>query len=112
MLLCELFQPNHVAWLVQRLTKTMNMTPQQINNGWCGAFASRLARKLGKRAKTVSTTDLDGVFPGHRVVYYEGRYFDAESPEGVTDPKELAYSLRMRRIAAGEEDFSPEVYDA
>jgi hypothetical protein len=46
------------------------------------------------------------------VVYYEGRYFDAESPEGVTDPKELAYSLRMRRIAAGEEDFSPEVYDA
>jgi hypothetical protein len=109
MLLNELFRPKEIAWLCQRITRRMGMTPAQINNGWCMAFANNLQKALGPEAQVVSTTGLDGVFSGHKVVLYQGFYYDAESPEGVRDPRNLAYSQRMYRIADGLEDHPAEV---
>jgi hypothetical protein len=83
--------------------RSMKMSPQGINNGWCMAFAIKLKRMLGPEAKMLDTTSMSHpVFPGHWVVLYRGKYYDAESPQGVSDPAELAYSRRLRAIADSE----------
>lgn len=79
--------------------KDFQMSPWAINNGWCSAFASRLARRLGPEAKVVGTTGVPGAFPGHSAVFYKGLYYDAESPQGVPELKDLAYCIRLRAIA-------------
>jgi hypothetical protein len=84
-----------VERLVRTTARKMNMSPRAINNGWCWGFAKELARKLGNEAEVISTNDLEGVFPGHSVVLYRGRYYDAESPAGVVDPRDLHYSKRI-----------------
>jgi hypothetical protein len=105
----ELFQPRQIDWLISRLVRKSQMTPQQINNGWCWVFAVRLCKVLGADATIVNTTGHEGVFPGHSVVLYQGRYYDAESPQGVEKLTELAYSQRLLRIRDGLEEFSDEV---
>lgn len=80
---------------VRSLARSFNMSPEAINNGWCWGFATQLARKLGPEAEVISTNDLEGVFPGHSVVRYRGKYYDAESPAGVIDPRDLHYSKRI-----------------
>lgn len=78
--------------------------PEEINNGNCFGFAATLAGKIGDGARTVSTMGKPGVFPGHWVVEYKGRYYDAESPEGVDDLKDLRYSRRMYAFM-NDDDF-------
>lgn len=85
--------------------RSMRMSPWAINNGWCWGFANQLAKRLGDEAKVVGTTQMPGVFPGHSVVLYKGKYYDAESPQGVVDPTDLAYSKRLRAIADSEPDY-------
>lgn len=82
----------------------MAMSPWAINNGWCMGFALKLAKRLGPDAKVVSTTGVPGAFPGHSAVLYKGLYYDAESPQGVSELKDLAYCRRLRAIADSEED--------
>lgn len=97
---------NPVTQKVLQARREMKMSPWAINNGWCMAFALRLARKLGDGAELVSTTGVPGGFPGHSVVRYKGKFYDVESPEGVDSIPELAYCKRLRAIAdqPGEED--------
>lgn len=86
---------NPIERVARSLARDMKMSPKAINNGWCWGYANRLARKLGDGAEVISTAALEGVFPGHSVVLYRGRYYDAESPAGVVDPRDLAYSKRI-----------------
>lgn len=80
---------------IRQLGREMQMSPWAINNGWCWGFANRLAKALGPEAEVVSTTEMEGVFPGHSVVRYRGKYYDAETPRGVVDPRDLDYSKRL-----------------
>ncbi|MBY3157333.1 hypothetical protein HFO56_33960 [Rhizobium laguerreae] len=76
-----------------------------INNGWCHGFAVSLARRLGPDAHIVDslTRYRNGTFPGHWWVEYCGLHFDAETPEGVSDPRQMQYHRRMRAIADSPE---------
>jgi hypothetical protein len=84
------------AAIVQRVIDEYGMSPKYINNGWCFGFAGALQTALGDGAKIVNTGNLPGVFPGHSVVLYRGRYYDAETPNGVVDPLTLPYNIRIR----------------
>ncbi|TLX16747.1 hypothetical protein [Rhizobium sp. MHM7A] len=72
-----------------------------INNGWCWVFANGLAEKLGPDAKVVNSCHhyRDGTFPGHSWVEYNGLHFDAETPDGVSEPRQMQYHRRLRAIA-------------
>jgi hypothetical protein len=96
----------YIGDIVRNAVKDYSGSPKYINNGSCWGFACALARVLGPEAKVVNTTGLQGVFPGHSVVLYRGKYYDAESPDGVTDPKELAYSKRIYR-SMDHDDHDP-----
>jgi len=78
----------------------------EVNNGWCQAFASKIAKMLGPKAKVVNSTYdyKDGTFPGHSWVEFRGLHFDAESPFGETDPSQMQYHKRLRAIADSSED--------
>lgn len=105
---------NPVEKVVRTLARSFRMSPEAINNGWCWGFANSLARKLGPEAEVVSTTEMEGVFSGHSVVLYRGRYYDAESPEGVVDPRDLRYSKRIYSYDDGStlvESIVPDVQD-
>jgi hypothetical protein len=91
-----LFENDGTGDIVRRVMDEYGFSPKYINNGWCWGFAVQLAKALGPEAKVIDTTSLAGVFPGHSVVEFRGRYYDAESPDGVVDPKDLAYSKRLR----------------
>lgn len=86
----------------------------EVNNGWCSAFAYKLAKILGPKAKVVnSTTDYkDGTFPGHSWVEYNGYHFDAESPYGEKEPKDMQYHKRLRAVADSEGDEDMAVFKA
>lgn len=91
-----------VEFAVLMCRRDMQMSPKAINNGWCWGFAIKLEKMLGDGAEVVSTTGVEGAFPGHSAVLYRGRYYDAESPRGVDSIPELAYCRRMRAIADGD----------
>lgn len=88
-------------YIAQRLLKRMDMSPHQMNNGWCWAFAKRLAKEL-PGSEVISTTHYEGVFPGHSVVLYRGKYYDAENPEGVENMIDLDYNKRMQAAKEGD----------
>lgn len=54
-----------------------------INNGWCLVFAETVAERV-PGAKVVDAADL-GADPSvcHYVLVHNGRFYDAEAPEGM-----------------------------
>lgn len=98
----EQFTPKQIGYLVrQQIRKSGHDDAWEVNNGWCMAFANRLAERLGKDAKVVDSTHhyKQGTFPGHSWVEYHGMHYDAETPDGVSDPKQMQYHKRLRAIA-------------
>lgn len=87
----------NVPEVIKSLITDMRMSPKYINNGWCYGFAHRLATALGPEAKVISTTNQEDTFPGHSVVEYRGKFYDAETPNGVSLTKNLDYSKRIKQ---------------
>ena len=81
-----------------------------INNGWCQVFALRIAKELGPNAKVVNSCYhyWQGTFPGHSWIEYDGFHFDAETPDGVSDPVQMQYHRRFRAIVDSPDDVSEE----
>lgn len=96
---------SEVSKLIRKMINKTGEDAWEINNGWCWGFANRLAKELGPEAKVVnSTSDFkDGTFPGHSWVLYKGFHFDAESPFGEKEPKQMQYHRRLRAIADSPE---------
>lgn len=113
----EIITRDRIEYEARRLAYRYGMNPLEINNGWCFAYASSLADIVGNGAKVVGTTGYDGVYPGHSVVLYRGRYYDAENPEGVANMVELRYNKRMQGVLKGDpeaiaqHDSIPREYD-
>lgn len=78
---------------VLALIRRVKMTPDDINGGYCEEFAEALERKLP--GSFVVSTPLEGNYPPHSFIKYQGRYYDAEAPYGVTDPTQLPIFKRF-----------------
>jgi len=63
---------------------------KECNNGFCDIFAKNLSKYL-PGSKIMSTEDPRNETFGHVWVEYNGNYFDAETPNGVSSWKELPW---------------------
>lgn len=105
-----MFSPEQVGDIIRADIDTFGEDAWFINNGWCWAFALGLAKMLGSEAKVVNSSYHypEGTFPGHSWVEYNGMHFDAETPDGVSDPRQMQYHRRLRAIADSPEGKDPE----
>jgi hypothetical protein len=88
----------NVPAVVKKLVKEFGKTPYQINDGECDDFADKLQEQIG--GVFLQTAPWDGNFvssqlPGHAWVYWGGRHYDAETPNGVADWKQLPIFKKM-----------------
>ncbi len=99
------YSRSEVSKIIRKLIGKFGDDAWGINNGNCGVFAYRLAKVLGSAAKKVDsvTTYKDGTFPGHSWVEYNGYHYDAESPYGEKEPRDMQYHKRLRAIADSED---------
>jgi ATP-dependent phosphoenolpyruvate carboxykinase len=104
------FSREQVADIIRAKIDAFGEDAWFINNGWCQSFAIGVARTLGPDAKVVNslTQYRDGTFPGHSWIEYEGLHFDAETPDGVSNPREMQYHRRLRAIADSPEEKNEE----
>lgn len=63
---------------------------KECNNGFCDIFAQKLS-KLLPGSEIMSTEDNRSTTLGHVWVKYKNKYFDAETPNGVSDWKQLPW---------------------
>jgi len=69
-------------------------TPEMCNNGFCDLFAYKF-REEYPGAEIWNTYWSVGMTMGHVWVKYQGKYYDAEVPNGVEDWKDLPYIQRV-----------------
>jgi hypothetical protein len=67
---------------------------KECNNGFCDIFAKNLS-KYFPGSKIMSTEDPRNNTLGHVWVEYEGKYFDAETPDGVESWKQLPWMIEF-----------------
>jgi hypothetical protein len=71
-----------------------NFGGKECNNGFCDIFAKNLSKYL-PGSKIMSTEDPRNNTLGHVWVKYEGKYFDAETPNGVDSWKQLPWMIEF-----------------
>lgn len=69
-------------------------TPRDINHGWCGDFGDEVVERFPE-AETFWLDELGvpGEASAHRVVVWEGRWYDAECLDGVAPADVLTLPL-------------------
>ena len=80
-----------ISEIIKLLVEAYGEAPFDIDNGLCDYFASDLIQALesiGKAAEIDCTPD-DADLPGHCWAEVDGRFYDAETPFGVPDWREL-----------------------
>lgn len=92
-----------VTAFIYRLLRSWNRkgySPMSINCGDCDSFAQDLLTKFpegqmfwGDEIPKQFRTDVDP--EGHCFFKFKGRYYDSESPKGVSCPDQLHYYLRI-----------------
>lgn len=101
------YSPKQVGQIIRKKIDQFGEDAWYINNGWCQSFANKIADILGPEAKVVSSSHdyKNGTFPGHSWVEYKGKHYDAESPDGESNPKQMQYHRRLRALADSPEDM-------
>ena len=82
-------------------------TAWDINNGMCEEWAETAVRRIGGDAEAADLAALryekfglpDGIFEdvSHIVLILDGRFYDAQDIEGVSDPRQLQLIRRVSR---------------
>jgi len=67
---------------------------EECNNGFCDIFAQNLSKYL-PGSKIMSTEDDRSSTFGHVWIEYRGKYYDAETPNGVSSWKELPWMINF-----------------
>ncbi len=105
MRLCEIIAENANGSDIRGITKQelakTGMTRQAVNDGYCGFLADQVVRRLG-RGEVLSTEQykVDYPFPPppvHEWVFVDGKHYDAETVNGVANPRDLGYFRRHAR---------------
>lgn len=91
--------PATMRSVIRSLIKKYGGDPVHINSGDCHDFAEALLERMRKHdayaAALVTAHDLCYVeYGAHSWVYYDGKHYDAEAPNGVSDWLKLPFFLR------------------
>lgn len=100
--------PEKIEATIKQLVKEFGQDPQSINSGDCDRFAEELVARLkyGHAMETVGADEDDyddpedfdedmADVPNHAFVQIGNRYYDAETPQGVTNWWELPVYKRF-----------------
>ena len=82
-----------------------DMTPIWINHGYCHEFAEDLQERFPEA--TLYYTKSGPLTPYHWFIKIDGRYYDAEAPEGVMRIQDLPTFRRSNSKAFNLERFLP-----
>ena len=81
-------ESNDVSTIIKDLLKNSSCSIEEINNGQCEDFMMNLISELPEDA-IERTIPFDSELPGHYWVEFRGKHYDAETPDGVNDWREL-----------------------
>lgn len=83
-----------ISSVVRSVVDTYDISPYEINNGRCEEFMKNIMR-LSPATEECCTgfvlANENMTYPPHVWVYYNGKHYDAECPEGVSDFRELPF---------------------
>lgn len=69
------------------------MTPRDINNGGCEEFQQDVCKEapdaIEMCSESIEGSHAHPELPGHCWIFYDGKHYDAEIPEGTEDWKLL-----------------------
>jgi hypothetical protein len=98
-----------ISETIRDLVDEYNQHPYDINDGNCECFALDVQKRYPEVTVFWGDAILE-LFPKtyvdpspHCFVYYKGRFYDAEEPDGTLHPMFLPFYFRV----AGKEDFPP-----
>lgn len=80
---------------IRQLIDSWEETPKEINTGLCADFASALWEQ-DRTLNITSDEDQDGLEYTHTFIEHQGRFYDAETPDGVDDWRQLPIYARQR----------------
>lgn len=86
---------------IKSLVAKWNMSPEDINNGYCEEFADQIESRVPGATGVDSGIDSD--YGGHVFIQYGDLYYDAQNPNGVSDYRCLSFFTD--RVES--EQFSP-----
>jgi len=100
--LLENITPNDINLILKQTEKEQDLvvpnwekfTPEICNSGFCDIFANILAKKY-PGSEIWSSEDHDGNTFGHVWIKYQDKFYDAETPNGVNDWKQIPWSQRF-----------------
>jgi hypothetical protein len=98
-----------IIQLRERYINDLAIPLDRINNGWCAEFAEDVLKELGGSPDGVTIhedSELGNYDYSHTFLKFEGKFYDAEAPDGVEDwtrlplfvqhPELLSWELRNR----------------
>lgn len=83
------------------------MDPYHINCGDCEGFAMAVIRRLGGSSEELYelATDIESDYPGHVWIYFKGKHYDAECPDGVDKWDDLPLFKRYKAWLRGDLEY-------
>lgn len=92
--------------VIRSLHKNYKCTPYEINNGQCDAFANDIIQHMGGSVWTSGLSSETGDFnnlPTHDFVEHKGKFYDAETPDGVDEWHQLPIFQKAMKEHTGLE---------
>jgi len=84
-----------ISQVIRDLVVAFEMTPAEINHGYCADFAHAIWEKFGRDYNKITFTDTvdaggeEESIGWHVWIIYQGKHYDAACPDGVKDWKDL-----------------------
>ena len=80
--------------IILALIKEWNISPYDINNGQCEYFSMEVIKRMDGYSDCLTEVCTEnfvefGELAGHCWILYKGKHYDAESPQGVKNWKQL-----------------------
>lgn len=73
------------------------LTPEMCNDGYCDIFADKFKEMYPASEKWTTDYGIDDSF-GHVFNKLGNKFYDAETPQGVTDWKQLPYMQKVLKL--------------
>lgn len=90
-----------ITSVIHCVVADMGDDPYEINSGRCEELMQRVLKAVPEAEERCSAMVLDDpmhpVYGGHVWVYHNGKHYDAEAPDGVTDWKDLPFMQRKEQ---------------
>jgi hypothetical protein len=95
--------PTSIPEIIKWTVKEYGGNAKAINDGYCEEFTTDIIERMGGETKNLYELR-DGYFsdsgdlPGHVWIYYNGKHYDSETPNGIKSWKSLPVFKRLMRV--------------